>query len=249
MRNSRATPTIRTRAFAPGSPALAQPFDSPRAVPSPDGILLATGHWDGTLKLIDATTGKELITLQKGIGRRAAEISAQPWLPTISFSPDGKMLASHRANESVRVWDVPKGKQVATLEGLGDLLSFSSDSKLIGVYARHAGQRPGGTVRIWDLATKKERAVVETKEGVKAMNFSANGKMLVTISAANEGKLDVTVWEIETGKEHLSASGVSAQVVAGGRTLIILNKEGGITLWDLITGKKRASFDLHTPDK
>ena len=42
--------------------ALAQPFDPPRAVPSPDGALLATGHWDGTLKLIDATTGKDLVT-------------------------------------------------------------------------------------------------------------------------------------------------------------------------------------------
>jgi pimeloyl-ACP methyl ester carboxylesterase len=228
---------------------LAQQFDPPRAVPSPDGSLLATGHWDGTLKLIDATTGKELITLQKGIGRKEAEISAENMLPTISFSPDGKMLASHRANEDVRVWDVANGEQVATFEGHGQLLAFSSDGKLLAVYARHAGDRTGGTVQIWRLATKKQRAVIETKEDLKEVHFSANGQMLITTSAPSEGKVAVTVWEIKTGKARVTASGVSAQVVAGGKTLVVLTTEGGITLWDLNTGKKRAEFDLYTPDK
>jgi WD40 repeat protein len=201
------------------------------------------------LKLIDATTGKELVTLQKGIGRRNAEISAQPWLPRITFSPDGKLLATHRANEPVHVWDVARRKQVATLEGLGELLSFSSDGKLLAVYHRHAGDRPGGTVRVWGLATKTQRAVVETKEGVKGMHFSANGKMLVTTFAPGEGNVGVTVWDAQTGKARLSASGVSARVVAGGRTLIVLTGEGGINLWDLNTGTKRASVDLYTPDR
>jgi WD40 repeat protein len=231
----------RPAAFVPAD--LSQLFDpAPRAVTSPAGTLLATGHWDGTLKLIDATTGKQL-TLQKGIGRRDAEISAQIWLPTIRFSPDGKKLASHRANERVRVWDVPKRKQVATFLGHGSLLSFSSDGKLL---AGHDGR---GTVWIWDLATKKQRAVVETKEPVTEMNFSANGKMLVTTSAPIEGKVGVTVWKIQTGKARLSASGVSAQVVAGGKTLLVLTKGGRLTLWDLDTGKKRAMLDLYTPDK
>lgn len=30
------------------SPTVAQPFDPPRIVPSPDGTVLATGHWDGS---------------------------------------------------------------------------------------------------------------------------------------------------------------------------------------------------------
>jgi hypothetical protein len=38
-------------------------------------------------------------------------------------------------------------------------------------------------------------------------------------------------------------------VVAGRKTLTVLTKEGGITLWDLNTGKERAMFDLYTPDK
>jgi WD40 repeat protein len=228
------------------SPASAQPFSPPHAVPSPDGTILATGHWDGTLKLIDAAKGKELFTLQKGIGKKMAEISAQIWLPTITFSPDGKLLASHRANEQVHVWDVAKGKEVATLQHHGDVMSFSSDAKMIAIYV---GSRTGGTVRIWDIATKKERFAVETKERVKAMSFSANGKMLVTTSILNEGKLTAIVWDVETATERSSLSGTSAQVGGGGRTLVVVTTEGRASFLDLNTGKNRTVLDLDTPEK
>ena len=70
-----------------------------------------------------------------------AETSAQNWLPTISFSPDSKLLASHRANEQVRVWDVQSGKLVASLQYHGELLSFSNDGKMLAVYLRHVDSR------------------------------------------------------------------------------------------------------------
>lgn len=189
------------------------------------------------------------MTLQKGIGKKMAETSAQNWLPTISFSPDSKLLASYRANEQVRVWDVQSGKQVATLQYHGALLSFSNDGKMLAVFRRHAGARPGGTVRVWDVATKKELAAVESKEAVKTMNFSTNGKMLVATSEPVEGKLDVTVWEIETSKVHLTTIAIDAQVVARGGTLVVQTNDGLATFWDLNTGRMRAKVELHSPDK
>ena len=227
--------------FAPH--ALAQPFGPPRAVESPDGTLLATGHWDGTLILIDAATGKELTRLQKGVGRKFAKISAQLWLPTIQFSHDSKMLASHRANEPVRVWDVAKGKEMATFQSHTDLLSFSRDGK------RLAGHDALGTVRIWDLDKKEVLTVIETKKRAKAIAFSANGRMLVTMPSSEQGNVEVSVWEIATGKESFTASGVSAHLVAEGRTLSVLSMDGRITLWDLNTGDKRGAIEVYSADK
>lgn len=61
---------------------------------SPDGRLIATG--DGTIRLWDAATKKHLATLSGFRGPVYA----------VSFSRDGKQLASAAGDGTVRVWDV-----------------------------------------------------------------------------------------------------------------------------------------------
>jgi hypothetical protein len=62
---------------------------------SPDGKRLATASNDGTLKIWEAATGQEVLTL-RGHQRR---------VQAVAFSPDGDRLASGGEDRTVRVWD------------------------------------------------------------------------------------------------------------------------------------------------
>ena len=74
---------------------------------APDGKTLATGSRDGTVKLWDITTGKELATL-KG---HTEDVSS------VAFAADGKTLATGSVDQTVRLWFAATDAEVAAQSG------------------------------------------------------------------------------------------------------------------------------------
>ncbi len=104
----------------------------------PDGRTLATGDEDGTIKLRDAPTGKEL-------GRLAGHAG---WVSAVQFSPDGKRLASAGHDGTVRLWDVDTGEERAVLkghEGKVESVAFSPDGRLL------ASGGDDRAIKLWDV--------------------------------------------------------------------------------------------------
>ncbi|HKS15701.1 MAG TPA: WD40 repeat domain-containing protein, partial [Planctomycetota bacterium] len=115
---------------------------------SADGKVIATGHFDKTVRLWNAETLEvtRVITGHKG-GQGVGGFS-------LAFTPDGRLLAAADENEHViRLWEVESGRQVALFEGHGNevtSISISPD----GLWLASGGL--DGTARLWELSTAKE---------------------------------------------------------------------------------------------
>ena len=75
---------------------------------SPDRRTLASGSADGSVKLWDIASGREIRTLS---GQALLEVTS------IAFSPDGLTLASGNFDGTVKLWEVASGRDVNTLRG------------------------------------------------------------------------------------------------------------------------------------
>ncbi len=109
-----------------------------------DGKLLASGSLDGTVRLWDTTTWREIAVLKHGTN-----------VYGVAFTPDGTRLASACADNTIRLWDVDTHQEVVELRGHEDYvhaLAFSPDgTRLVSA----SGDR---TVRVWDTFQPQERA-------------------------------------------------------------------------------------------
>ena len=97
----------------------------------------------------------------------------------ITFSSDGRYLATASADHSARVWDTASGREVARLfhEGSVKAVVFSPDDRYVTTASTdHAA-------RVWETRNGMEMARLTHERPVWTAAFSANGRYLATQSA------------------------------------------------------------------
>ena len=218
---------------------------------SPNGGFLAIAEpsaetWKNknfSIKLWDATTGKQLHTL----------IGHTQWIQSIAFSADSKTLVSGDEYETVRLWDAATGKLQSTLNwrrgAATYALAFSPNGRFLA-----SGHRDG--VKLWDNTIKPKQQADDAvgdyqhalelrghKDYVYKLLFSPDGKTLLT------GSKDGTIqaWDPATGNHRFTCTGhiegtQDLMFSQNGDTLVNLNQPfnpPGIfqqQRWDLNTG-------------
>jgi WD40 repeat protein len=131
--------------------------------------LIASGSRDKTIRLWDADTGAMIRLLKTNTGNTKSARSP------VTFSPDGKMLASVLGDNSVGLLDPATGSILHTLEGNVKpiwALAFSPDGKLL------ASGSEDSIVRIWDAATGAPLRTVMSHVDVISEEYSKDGRIL-----------------------------------------------------------------------
>jgi len=163
----------------------------------------------------------------------------------VSFSPDGKILASGSLDQTVKLWDVATGNLLRTLAGhTGEVLSvaFSPDGKSL------ASGGADKTIKFWDVATGREqKLLVGHRTRVTSLAFSSDGKLL----ASGGQDSTVKVWEVTSGRTLETLAGHLDKVTSlsfspDNKTLASGSWDYTISLWHIGSGKKTRTLKGHS---
>jgi WD40 repeat protein/serine/threonine protein kinase len=200
---------------------------------SPDGKRLASrvaSNGGGVVKVWDAQTGQELLTLQGGSG-------------PVAFSPDGKRLTGLlNGTGKVTVWDAQTGKELFALDRrLVNSVALSPDGKRLAVAfpKREQGTRGKevGEVKVWDAQTGEE--LLTLQGGGWGVVFSPDGRLAGGVGV--DGKM----WDAQTGQELLFLKGAGGNMVFSPDGKRLASQGDAMKVWDAQTGKELFTLKGH----
>lgn len=196
---------------------------------SPDGKSLAAGSLEAIF-LFRVESGQSLAKLEG----HAQQVTS------LSFSNNGKLLASGSADGTAQIWVVERGwSQLTFKPDRTWSVSFSPDGESL-----LTGSEAGAV--IWSVADGSQSRVLVKDHSVRSAQYSANGKSVATLS---EGI--ASVWS-STGTP-MGKFGKASEDFGARLQFVALSPSGDLVatvapalaeIWTVATGKKRATLQL-----
>jgi hypothetical protein len=212
------------------SPSLPLPKDEGAIASSPNGEEIATFvGYDNQIVEIRNASGILIATLK----------GHEKSITTASFSPDRLRIVTASWDNTVRVWDVKTGQEIATIKGQNTVntASFSPDGLRILTTAYD-----DNTARVWDAKTGQEIATLKGHENiVNTADFSPDGLRILTTSWDNTAR----VWDAKTGQEIATLKGHKSNVFAAsfspdGQHIVTASRDRTARVWDTKSGLQLA---------
>lgn len=216
---------------------------------SPDGGRITSGGYDGVVRLWDAATGEELLSLDQNKPGVDGEVNA------VTLSPDGTRIAAgggeYRKPQQVKIWDATTGQELHTLNGHEyqvNSVAFSRDGTKI--VSAGGDNSKAGQIKIWDVATGEELLTFNQPESaILSVSFDPDGTRIVSCAGEWHMAKEIKLWDAASGEPlftldmhgeqvtSVSFSPDGTRIVAGGGK----GDAGQIKIWDAATGQ-----ELHT---
>jgi WD40 repeat protein len=208
---------------------------------SPDGNCLASGDFNGDIRLWDART-HQLQSILKGHTN---------WVQTVTYSPHRHLLASGGFDCTVKLWDLNTSRCLKTFtehtQGVCSV-AFSPDGNIL------ASGSDDATVKLWDVNSGECLTSLQYEDGiathdVKSMAFSPDGQTI-----ASSGSLGtIQLWQIHNGRKGSYWKPLaghqgwvwSVAFSPDGKMLASGSDDTTVKLWDLATGECTSTLRGH----
>ncbi len=166
------------------------------------------------------------------------------YILSMTFSPDGKLLAVGDTKSEIRLWQVKNAKQILSLkghEGWVWSVSFSPDGQTL------ASSSQDCTAKLWDVRTGQCLRTFHGGDLIRSVEFSPDGQTL----ASGHGDATVRLWDVPTGEclkilQGHDRSVWSVSFSPDGQTLASSSQDCTAKLWDIRTGQCLRTLNGHT---
>ncbi len=192
---------------------------------SPDGMLVASGGSDKTIRLWEMASGKP-----RTLSGHQHKVSS------VAFSPtDGKILASGSWDHQLKLWNVDSGES-STLGGVSTQVAFSPNGKTV---VSGNGQTSDSNLRLWDVASGEQR-VLGHHLGTSSVAFSHDGNTVQSVGG------NIRLWDVAKSQELPTTPGkcsVCDQIAFAlyGKTLASVPLEKSATILKMCPGSMHES--------
>ena len=206
-----------------------------------NGTKVAAVGWREA-KLWEVASGKELASFQH-------HVPVSGWVGP-AFSRDLATMAASNYQE-IDLWDTATGKEKATLSEhrgeVGCMVWSADDKTLIASSTRSEGKGFiwKGDVKLWDVASGKERATLPGPFGqVLAMAPNTDGKTLALLDSPDlEAEFDLKLVDLDTGRQRTMRvppgwSFRSLRFTTEGKLLVVGTSADAVRLWEVTLPKK-----------
>jgi len=212
---------------------------------SPGGKILASGGADGTVRLWNMGTQKQIARLAPGGNPTLSGIFA------LAVSPNNQVLAEGYGDGTIRVWDSARLRQLQECKGHNRRilhLIFSPDGKTL------YGSAFDSTIRAWNWAEGKETIRFPFTEGdALSLSLSPDGRTLAGAGGRQDGierARAIHLWDTASGQETRQLVGHHFNVLAiafspDGKSLASASADRTVRLWDTSTGQEIRRLGNH----
>ena len=208
---------------------------------SPDGVMLATagGPHNSATSLWNVASGDKIISLDDHHGSS---------VESVSFSPNGKMLAANDRNGVVYLWRLPRGPRTTSVPTPGVAVpTGGANSDAVAFSPRGTMLAMGGSdgqAYLFNTATDANTRTLSTPDnsGITSVAFSHGGALL----AASEMDGVTYVWNLDSGS-RISLDDPDGQIIESvafspdSRWLAAGDSNGNTYLWNLAAKKNERS--------